>query len=331
MKSFIKFLESKDNQVDTFSQGTPVLVQQGGHSLPKPYTPNVSGKPFFDSSLGTPVLVQQGGHSFTKTPIKKPIKESRRSDEVQAQNGSIDPYHPLVHPYWDDAADTLTASTNPHLQTFSKRISPIEQVHTALSDQYDDALNQHRFFSNLYHYTEDSEGLNKLLFQNHLKGEKPSSIVSGHNVNALDSILADGRLQHPLTTFSGVKWHPGIQAAKHPSNRLFLPAYTSSSISPAQASRFTMNFQKDKEEPYRFDDSTNLYGPDRHLIRFNLQAGQQGQYLGDNSEFPNEKEFLLPRKTSLQLNPNPTIIPYKSNINDKVGRLHIWDAHDVKN
>jgi len=56
MQSFTEYITESQKS----SKGTPVLIQQGRHSIPK-------------NSKGQPVLIQQGQHSLPKKPLKEGV------------------------------------------------------------------------------------------------------------------------------------------------------------------------------------------------------------------------------------------------------------------
>lgn len=116
-----------------------------------------------------------------------------------------------------------------------------------------------------------------------------------------------------MAVYSGVKFHPDRLASQTPTREIHLPAYTSTSIKPSVTEEFATN--------QREDDNSGV----KHIIKFHLDEGQKGFYIGDHSKLSHENEFILPRHTRIKLGETPD-----TRFSAKDGTpIHIWDAHIV--
>lgn len=204
-----------------------------------------------------------------------------------------------------------------------------EKVSSVLNDHYN--LRNHPQRDQILSYTNHSRDFNSELYQKHARGESPKfprffGNDTAKKVNALDKSLNSGKTPAKMTVFSGVKFHPGIAASKHPENKLFLPAFTSTSVDPKRAVGFASGFQRDSDTP-RTDWVPNdePEAADKHVIAFHLPEGHPGLHVQGVSRHKDEHEFILPRQTSWSLGHEPEIRSYK-NAFGKIGRVHIWHA-----
>lgn len=182
----------------------------------------------------------------------------------------------------------------------------------------------------LFRYTDGSHQLNRALHQAHIKGEPAPSHVgdplhkkSYHHVAALDDALHRNSLHDDVHFYSGVAFHPGKQAAKHADNHIHLPAYTSSSIDKDTAQHFAhAGGYRHPEIKGHDKDGTEIHG---HIIHFHMKKGQKGAYVGAKSSYSTEREFLVPRNTTIKVHPRPE--RYQD---AKTGKhYHVWHARVV--
>ncbi len=204
----------------------------------------------------------------------------------------------------------LSGSGPHHLADTHKVLSSLYSHYTlgvVDRDEYD-AINEH---------TADSLPMNSSLWRRHNEPEWSSGI--GKNVPILDRAL--GRFKVPsggLTTFHGLQSDPSESAKKHPENKLFLPAYTSTTLDPAQTEGFTRAIKPDRDTEVR------------HIMKFKFPEGMNsGAYIDAISHHQSEMEFLTRRGMSVHLNPEPEVIPYRPDGGASKGRLHIWTAHPI--
>jgi hypothetical protein len=158
------------------------------------------------------------------------------------------------------------------------------------------------------------------------------TVKKKEHLSHLDDFLHSKPIDHELHVFHGTKhWHPGQEAAKHPEGHIMLPAYTSTSIDKVSARGFA-------QMP---NDGTHA-----HMLHIHLKPGDKGHYLGSNSEYADEKEFLLPRKTVLKIHKKPDVYHHqpKHDPDDleyyekqglpvprlKPKKAFVWHAHIVR-
>lgn len=191
-----------------------------------------------------------------------------------------------------------------------------------------DELHKSENNENLEHhsraYANHSADLNKSLLEHALRGRAhPKTHVNddhSFDIAALDKEVSKNKLTHDLHTYSGVGFHPGKLASEHKDRHITLPAYTSTSISKDIASQFadTAGWSQKLQ-----DETGNGTPKDKHILHFHLKAGQKGKYIGSNSNYPEEHEYLLPRNTKVKIAEHPRMVKRR----DKT--YHVWDAHPV--
>ncbi len=286
MQSFKKFLEEAK-----FNRGTIITAEpvHGNHS--KPPQPKLIDK--------RPV---HGAHS--KPPQK--IKEEHENRYDLDKDGN------------EHVRDFTRRNYNDHIG------SDDYEVHHAINHSYED-FHKNPHHASLKKYTKASWETNKELM-NKATG-KPSIFQHGNYDTASEKEYKDENAQihhehvksldasfhHPnavlkndLHVFHGTnKFNPGEEAKKG-SGRITLPTYTSTSINANTAREFAGTS----------DDS--------HIIHIHLKKGQRAHYLGSHSHYDNEKEVLLPRNTTLQIHPKPTVTH-----NGDGTKTHIWHGHVV--
>lgn len=309
MKTFLEFLnEAKRQKKTPRYKGTPVVVDtHGSHAKDEPQQ-----KLKFQ---GTPVVVDTHG-SHAKDDKPKKLKEdvkwvggkwvSTPSEERRYVNSGGMPkpgteYH--TQSGWADIND------NHHLG------DDHQDVHEKLHERY--PFDHIRHKHEVHEYTSVSRPLNKHLLASYLIGEHPGNQVYRTHVPSLDKAVNHHELKHDLHVYSGVGFHPGEKAAKDPDNKLFLPAYTSTSIHKGTAVTFA-DAQEGHTHPY-------IHRPAKHILHIHLKKGQKGLYVGDHSTHDHEYEFLLPRNTTLRVHPKPSVVE-----NTYGGeQIHVWHAHVV--
>jgi hypothetical protein len=270
-----------------FNKGTIITVNpvHGGHA--KPPEPKLIDK--------SPV---HGKHAI---PTKR-IKESYKHDS----DGN------------EHIKDFISKNYNDHLG------DNVEDVHNKI-DQSHDQFHDNPHTPSLKKYSRKSWETNEELLRGATK--KPSLFshnaydsdtdkeyknenaqIHKEHVDSLDSSFhhPNAVLKHDLHVFHGTnKFNPGEEAKKG-GGRITLPTYTSTSIDPKIAHEFSGSS----------DDS--------HIIHINLKKGQRAHYLGSHSSFDNEREVMLPRNSTIQIHPTPTITH-----NGDGTKTHIWHGHIV--
>lgn len=177
-------------------------------------------------------------------------------------------------------------------------------------------------------YTQNSNWLNKTLYENHLNGNpNPEFILSGlqppyqvyHHLPSLDHAVEHYKIGHEMNVYSGVPFHPDIVASKHPNRHIILPAYTSTSIEKGAAYSFSKKNARKISEDHGFDPTH------KHIVRFNLKPGQKGNFAYKNSRYSGELEYVLPRNSKIQVAEKPQVFVDK----EHGGSVSVWDAHMV--
>jgi hypothetical protein len=159
-------------------------------------------------------------------------------------------------------------------------------------------------------YSDESAHLNKQLYRGALRGEKVDTTkhIAGHDVKGLDKALSRNKLGHDLHVHSGLGFNIGEHAAKHAEGHFHLPAYTSTSLSKHTAMEFA--------EPDENNES--------HILHLHLKKGQKGKYIAAHSHAPEEREFVVPRGTTVKVHPKPD-----EHYTDDGQKIHVWHAHVV--
>lgn len=107
-----------------------------------------------------------------------------------------------------------------------------------------------------------------------------------YNLPVFDRALTRKPIGKSLTLFSGTgSFDPRKQKSK--SGHIHLPAYTSTSLSPNVAYGFA---RKDADEKN-----------DSHMLKITMKPTDHGAYISHFTGFSSEKEFLLPRNTTLKI------------------------------
>ena len=294
MKTFKKFVDDKKNK----NNEVPSLMNMHGeHS--RPPEDNVPS-----------LMNMHGGHA--RKPDKKTHKEEWDTKKAEwtgdaAKQGAN---HSLIS-HAEHAAyhqDQMDKNANPHIGPEA------HDVQAELEARHDMSKLQHHEKEALGKYSSSSFYLNRDLHDARAEGRGPSP-EHQEQTEHLDSALKKQTLPYPLTVHHGAYADIGKEAAKTSSREVHIPSYTSTSIKPSIANRFS-NLHVDPE--------TNKSVT--HVLRIHLPKGHHGMYLGTRSQFTNEHEFLMPRNTRLKIGEHPEIHPHR---HDKDTQVHIWDAHPV--
>lgn len=267
--------------------GIPFHVQQGGHSAPNQDDLAATAVPF---------EVSQGGHSIPKKDVKESIEYHETNDGfgLLQKMGNI----------------------NPHLAENT------DDVQHMMEEHYSAHENPH--FSAMQAYTSDSSDLNTHLFDHYIKhprfGHHGGDRVFGDRVGEMDRALSHKPLHVPLTVMSGLKKNPGLLLRGSTKNRLFHPAYMSTTIHPPISGTFASPLR-----PGTNDETTTRQDHDRHFLKVDLEPGQHGFFSGRRSFFDNEYEFTLPRGSVFHVHRHEV---HHVNSPSMAARstVHIWHA-----
>lgn len=289
MQSFKKFLEEAK-----FNKGTIITAEpvHGNHAKPPQQSKLIDKQPV------------HGAHSKPSQKIKEEHENKYDLDNDGNQH----------------IKDFVRKNHNEHLG------NDHYEVHHALNLTHED-FHKNEHAPSLYKYSKQSwetnkELLNKATGQPSLPSLTPSQYdsesskeykkenaqIHDEHVKSLDSSFhhPNAVLKHDVHVFHGTnKFNPGEEAKKG-SGRITMPGYTSTSIDPRVAHDFAGTS----------DDS--------HIIHIHLKKGQRAHYLGSHSNYDNEKEMMLPRNTTLQIHPTPTVTH-----NGDGTKTHVWHGHVV--
>lgn len=332
-------------------RGIPIFVQHGMHSIPKlneaknewskPIEPN-----YTDEKQVSDYYFNQDQQSGSTKDWAPDFDFSKEPSYAKSGKG---------HPYQlGRARDLQQLPTTFSVSNSFREDFKLDNAHLSPHKPEDEAENHiyahHKFLSKHYHddaisdeiydYTQDSSQLNRYLVKSHLEGKDVAKTAAeggddesfergGIDIANLDRALAEKELPAPLTVYSGIKFNAGLRAAKNTYNRVVMPGYLSSSIDVDQATGFSRNLVRGTEA----ESSGYSAAPiDRHYLRIHLPEGFGGYYIGHRSQHDHEREFLIPRMTSLQIMPNPRIIKARRNYDGPFSTAyhHFWDAHPVK-
>ncbi len=276
------------------------LLQFRKKILKKEQTPEVPSEEaeYNPNEYGT--VVDGGGHGeHAKKPKKTSLKEAvslKRATDPSEEK----PPKPKFNHFADE-------NENSHLGYHQESVE--RELHSR--HNYDSYPNN----KNLYKYTQGSYDLNRHLIDKHNDPKGAGFSIEHHNhALNLDKATRFKPLGHELHTYHGAKFHPGLEAAKHPENRLFFPGFVSTSLDKHKAKGFTNTIGQDED-----DNSI------KHVIHFHHKDENKGSYIGKESRHSSEKEFLVPRSTSVKIHPIPT--KYDNGYGSVV---HVWHATDIQ-
>lgn len=162
-------------------------------------------------------------------------------------------------------------------------------------------------------YTDGSYELNSHLYESHVNNIPHDSVVQDINVRHLDNLIAQHHTLHPMTVYTGPHFNPQEYAGQ----RVQLPAFTSTSLTPHVAKDF---------------------GLGGHILRIHLPAGHPHLFMDHESVFQGQSELVLPRNMKLRIAQQPSHIVSgvfndhfeDRNPNQHKSTIRFWDAHVVQ-
>lgn len=339
----ITLKQFRKQPINNDPRGIPVYIQHGMHSIPKlNESKNEWSKPI-QPSYTDPKQVSD--FYFDQDQQSSSVKDwspdfDFNAEPYYAKAGTGHPYQlgrarelkdlPMSHEAMNSFREDFKLD-NAHLSPERPEADAEAHIyahHKFLSKHYDD----NPIDDEIYNYTTDSSALNRHLVQLHLQGKDVSEgdiAPHGHDIANLDYALSEKELPAPLTVYSGIKFNAGLRAAKNSYNRIVMPGYLSSSIDIDQAHPFSRSVIRGTEA----EKAGYTRGAvDRHYLRIHLPQGFGGYYIGHKSAHDHEREFLIPRMTTLQVMPNPRIIRTRRNTEGPLSTAyhHFWDVHPVK-
>lgn len=168
--------------------------------------------------------------------------------------------------------------------------------------------------THVYRYTASSTPLNKMLYAAHKNNtQHPMSFeISGrhnftHDLHGIDAAVSRNKLKYELTTYSGISWHPHDKMDAD--NIVHLPAYTSTSTNKTIAHNFAKMHKTHRDVPV-------------HVLKIRHPEGSSGMFTHNDttiSHFELEDEYIMPRKSTIRVNPVPEVH----------GNLHVWHSERI--
>ena len=180
-------------------------------------------------------------------------------------------------------------------------------------------------------YTFDSRAINKHLIAHHLRESYTPNDTLARHANTIDGHLDTYSNPAPkdFHVYTGVGDSLDIKKIRdnpENGNRMYLPAYTSTSIDPTIAEQFTKNSR-----------NLDFYGapirkkPYREIVRLHIPRGStHGTYLGStgyDGGDGHEYEYLMHRGSHIEFQGKPRIYPILSY---GVGNIIVHDAKIIK-
>lgn len=278
---------------------------------------------------GTPVYVEHGSNSIRSIKESSRLSFRQLLEKTKTKGPSYQDF--ITNEDYQNAKQNTVA----HLVNANDSIAKggPDEVHDKLDQHYDLSSNPHNEHFDYYSDVDNSYPINSALFHHHNEGGDPNELpdedindISHDDIRGLDNALNHKKTPKPMTVFSGVGFNPGMMADKHPKKQLYMPSYTSTSIDPEVAASFAKPLPKGDsgENPLARYDLKSKDGADHHMLRINLPKNHPGSYIAGSSNFPEEKEFLLPRQQTMKINPTPEVHEFEHN--GVTHRMHIWDA-----
>ena len=226
----------------------------------------------------------------------KSFKEFIKSHNSTAQdnkNGSKDHKIPAVIlvPNYDDIKKREIEKEKKKELKESNRESIDKPYDTTeleqhLKNRYNDFTPQER--ENIQNYSDHSFHLNGHLLASHHLGVQPKqnpTFERTYDLGVMDNLLSRKPIGRRTTLFSGIGFDPRTQMSK--TGHIHLPSYTSTSISPKAS--------------YSFAKEGKDYDEDKHMLRISASPHDTGAYIGTPSGYIHEREFVLPRNTTLRI------------------------------
>ena len=302
MKRFISFAEeTTPEKVEDLSQYSHHMTvpEHGAHSKPKK-----------EDELHGPVHSSEDEEDLSQYSHSMSVPEHGQHSKLKEDASHVPDKH---------INEWIDRNENDHLGNNPEEIGEhLHKIHDFHSTPQNHAIKKYTSYSrDLNQYLVNRFNQQKEPPKDSYDEEKLNKHFERHAEN-LDTALHHHKNPFYLDTFHGASFHPGKLAAEHPNNRIYFPSFVSTSTSKRKASSFgsLFNSKGDKE---------SYGGNDRHMIHFHLEPGHKGMYIGDHSEFPEEKELLLPRGFSAHIHPTPDKFA-----NEYGGTTHIWHARDIQ-
>lgn len=325
MENFKFFIKKEHNPIDILHQ--PVHGAHAQEKIMDPLEEATEKKPVFGQLANKPEQFDDDAGAGVDNNHNSHLGKTIRHVHLKLDKSRED----FAKPFNDDEIKAVkhyteySRSINSHLLDLHRghksRFEPMEFEHELLKSTPEDIKKMPTHQLQSYHRAGDKQ----------YEHEKAL-----HTVKHLDAALDKSNLGHHAYVFHGLKgWHPGKEAAKHPDRHIRLPGYTSTSIHPGIAHDYSgtvknrdtnvsdmlRNVVRDKSKPVK--DISH-----KHILKIHVKPEDRAIYMGSHSQFPGEKEALLPRGTTLKVHPTPTVYHDEKDKYNKQ-RVHVWHAHIV--
>jgi hypothetical protein len=205
-----------------------------------------------------------------------------------------------------------------------KKIAPLHAALTAHYHEYDDTHKKA-----IKEYTTSSHAMN-----NSLHAEAAGKDRNGRpfdaddhkrlmpQVKRMDKLVNKTKTPADMHVYSGTQTSPArFKSPDHKPGdpiKVKIPSFTSTSISKFQAEAFTGYDEHHEHDHDPLKDHT-------HMLKIHVPAGHKGAYIDHHSKNKGEREFVLPRNTTLHVHDKPELQNHGSN-----GPIAVWHAHIVK-
>jgi hypothetical protein len=183
----------------------------------------------------------------------------------------------------------------------------------------------------LTHYNTNSYNLNNTLVEYGRNSKLPPNIIKANNnedskidIRELDKLIKHHSLQHGMTVYSGLHFHP----LQYKGKVARMSAYLSTSLSPHVSKDFGLHSDY-------FDDLGDKHFV-KNILRLHLPPGHPHLFTDPSSTFSGQGELILPRNMKIQLGQQPTHIingAFNNHFYNKptkeITSYHIWTGRII--
>jgi hypothetical protein len=202
-----------------------------------------------------------------------------------------------------------------HYTILQKR-SMSEDDNADLVDHYHNSLARHPDINYVKGYARNSKSINDSLING------GNNLYQNMKAEKIDNVLNDAPPLHKgIRVFSGLGFDPRrhMDENNHLESSAFLSTSTDGTVATGFARRLEAN-----GDPYNYDPNNHDRETHHHILQIDLPKGSQhGAHIQSMSEIPDEREFVLKRKTKLKIHPVPEIRREGNRVE------HIWKATPV--
>lgn len=172
-------------------------------------------------------------------------------------------------------------------------------------------------------YPSGSARITHHLIGAHINNMQPNPFIKHHNgeefdLHSMDNALKKSKLQHPLTTYSGIRFNP-MNESDH-NGMFFSPAYLSTSTRRFVGGKYTAIHEQDGFH---------------HILEINNKIGDSGAYIGNRTKLTDfsDDEYITPRNTHFKINHYKDLLHNNRTFRiwnvDRVNQKHYKDEYDT--